>query len=134
MDNGTEFINLPLKEPVMSSVHGVVIKVENLNICRAFYRDVLRLGPPVIDSNFWVEFKLNGNSFLLLEEVAKGEKLPVCRGRISWLCKVDDFDDVVSSLKHCGHEPTGKEEERGGIKVLSFFDPEGNPFYIVADS
>jgi len=116
-----------------SSVYGIVIKVENLNTCRTFYRDLLRLGPPVLDSNFWVEFKLDNNSSLLLEETEQGEKLPAGRGRIAWMCKVKDFDGTATLLKEKGHDPIGEEEERGGVRVLPFCDPEGNPFYLVAE-
>ncbi|MBR4884181.1 MAG: hypothetical protein IKZ33_02570, partial [Lentisphaeria bacterium] len=37
---------------------GIIIKVRNLERCRNFYRDVLRLGNPVTDSNFRCEFSL----------------------------------------------------------------------------
>ena len=130
---GTEVITMKKVNSSLSSIYGVVIKVENLNVCRTFYRDVLRLGPPVMDSNFWVEFKLDKKSSLLLEEAAPGEKLPKGRGRIGWLCEVEDFDETIEILKEKGHDPIGDEEERGGKKVLPFCDPEGNLFYLVAD-
>ncbi len=120
-------------EIVQGSVLGVVIKVENLNVCRGFYRDILRLGPPVMDSNFWVEFKINDQASLMLEEVAQGEKLPLGRGRIAWLCEVADFNDTVAILKEKGSEPIAEENECGGRRVLQFCDPEGNPFYIIAE-
>lgn len=131
---GTQFINKMEKlSPNLSSIYGVVIKVENLNVCRTFYRDILRLGPPVMDSNFWVEFKLKDKASLLLEEASAGEKLPTGRGRIGWMCEVEDFDDTMKILKEKGHEPVADEEERGGKKVLPFCDPEGNLFYLVTE-
>lgn len=130
---GTEVITIKNMPSTLSSIYGVVIKVENLNVSRTFYRDVLRLGPPVMDSNFWVEFKLDKKTSLLLEEAAPGEKLPTGRGRIGWLCEVEDFQDTVEVLKEKGHEPIAEEEERGGKKVLPFCDPEGNLFYLVAE-
>ena len=121
------------EKAMQNSVYGVVIKVENLSVCRTFYRDILRLGPPVMDSNFWVEFKLNNSAFLLLEEAAQGEKLSNARGRVGWICEVENFMETVDLLKEKGHDPIAREEERGGKKVLPFCDPEGNPFYLVTD-
>ena len=51
-----------------NSLFGVVIQVSNLDLCRAFYRDVLGLGAPVMDSSFWVEFRLDSQSSLFLEK------------------------------------------------------------------
>ena len=53
------------------SLYGIVVKVENLDLCRVFYRDILELGPPISDSNFWVEFRLQKDVSLVLELVAK---------------------------------------------------------------
>lgn len=113
-----------------NSLYGVIIKVENLNACRSFYRDVLDLGAPVMDSNFWVEFKINGSSSLILEEAIPGEKVPIGRGRISWACLVNDLEDIVKRLENNGFEPLKEEEERIGMKILKYCDPEGNPFIL----
>lgn len=121
---------MPEKTEQQNSLYGVIIKVENLNACRSFYRDVLDLGAPVMDSNFWVEFKINGSSSLILEEVATGEKVPVGRGRISWVCSVNDLEEVVARLEKNGFKPLKEEEERLGIRILKYCDPEGNPFTI----
>ena len=123
---------MPSENNFLNSVYGVVIKVENLSLCRAFYRDVLQLGPPVMDSNFWVEFKLDNGSSLVLEGVSQGDKLPPGKGRIAWLCKVSDLRGVVTTLKEKGFEPVASEEEQGGIRVIQYCDPEGNPFYLCA--
>ena len=121
------------KNHEQSSVYGVAIKVENLNLCRTFYRDILNLGPPVMDSNFWVEFKIGANASLLLEEIEQGTKLPPGRGRVAWICEVKDFDACVALLKEKGHEPLGNPEERCGRQAVPFADPEGNPFYLLSN-
>jgi len=113
-----------------NSLYGVIIKVESLDVCRSFYRDVLELGAPVVDSNFWVEFKLQEEVGLILEQAAKGEKLPVGRGRISWLYQVEDIDQLIARLKEHGYEPLKEEQERLGYRVYMYCDPEGNPFYL----
>ncbi|NOY75578.1 MAG: VOC family protein [Kiritimatiellaeota bacterium] len=111
-------------------IHGVVVKIENMKVSRSFYRDVLNLGPPIMDSNFWVEFKLDSCSSLILEQVAPGEKLSVSRGRIAWLCETSEFDASVETLARNGFEPISDESERVGVKTRLYSDPEGNPFYI----
>ena len=113
-----------------NSLYGVIIKVENLNACRSFYRDVLDLGAPVMDSNFWVEFKINGSSSLILEEATPGEKIPPGRGRVSWGCSVNDLETTVARLEKNGFKPISEEEEHMGITILRYCDPEGNPFTI----
>jgi catechol 2,3-dioxygenase-like lactoylglutathione lyase family enzyme len=129
----TDNITMSYEESIQSSIYGITIKVENLTVCRTFYRDILRLGAPIMDSNFWVEFKLKNNVSLLLDEAGQGEKLPSGRGRISWMCEIKDFDDTVSLLKEKGHEPISEEEEQDNKRMIQFCDPEGNPFYLVAD-
>ena len=129
----TNNITISEAELLQSSIYGITIKVENLTICRTFYRDILRLGAPVMDSNFWVEFKMKNGTSLLLDKVDQGEKLSSCRGRISWMCEIKDFDDTVAILKEKGHEPIEKEEELDNKRIIPFCDPEGNPFYLVAD-
>ena len=111
-------------------MHGVVVRVENLTSSRTFYRDVLNLGPPVMDSNFWVEFKLGNGASLILEQVDPAEKLPISRGRMAWLCETSDFDGTVEALEKNGFEPISEETERIGVPVRMYADPEGNPFYL----
>lgn len=118
------------KTEQQNSLYGVIIKVENLNASRSFYRDVLDLGAPVMDSNFWVEFKINCSSSLILEEAAQGEKLPAGRGRISWACSVKNLETVVARLEKNGFKPVAEEETRLGMKILKYCDPEGNPFIL----
>ncbi|MBN1864255.1 MAG: VOC family protein, partial [Victivallales bacterium] len=109
-------------------VYGILIKVQNLNATRSFYRDILDLGPPVMDSNFWVEFKIGEHASLILEQASPNEKMPEGLGRISWVCNVKDYDTTVERLGKNGFEPVVEEEERLGKKVIQYLDPEGNPF------
>jgi predicted enzyme related to lactoylglutathione lyase len=117
-----------------NTLSAVIIKVQNLNICRSFYRELLDLGAPVMDSNFWVEFKLGECASLILEQIITGEPTPEGRGRIAWLCAVKDYEQTVERLKANGYDPLGEEEEHLGMKILNFLDPEGNPFTICDES
>ena len=113
-----------------TSLLGVVVKVENLDIARAFYRDVLELGAPVMDSTFWVEFKIGNNASLFLEQAHPEEKLVPTKGRVAWICETSNIDCIVDKLRELGHEPASTSAERAGYQVLQFQDPEGNPFYL----
>ena len=113
-----------------NSFYGVIIKVQNLDVCRSFYRDVIGLGAPSIDSNFWVEFKLQDDVALVLELINSAEKPSETRGRTSWLYKVADLDAMVAKLKEHGYEPFEGEQERLGYRVFVFSDPEGNLIYL----
>jgi predicted enzyme related to lactoylglutathione lyase len=112
------------------NIFGVIIKVENLEISRAFYRDILELGNPVMDSNFWVEFRLPGNFSLFLEKKEDDEKIPESQGRLSWVYRVKNVKEILERLKKYGYEAIAEKEMRLGCKIHLFCDPEGNPFHI----
>ncbi|NQZ59453.1 MAG: VOC family protein [Lentisphaeraceae bacterium] len=44
--------------------YGIIISVADLDRARAFYRDVLGLGAPVVDSNHWIEFQMENGLIL----------------------------------------------------------------------
>ena len=112
-----------------NSLFVVVIQVSYLDRCRAFYRDVLGLGAPVMDSSFWVEFRLDSQSSLFLE---KSEVLDTSRngGRISWIYKTDDPDSLMDILASYGYVPKKIPTDQVGFTVYRLHDPEGNPFFI----
>ncbi len=113
-----------------NALFGVVIKVRNLEQCRAFYRDVLDLGAPVMDSNFWVEFKICDQTSLYLEKAEWEDEIPQSQGRISWVYKVDDIDDFISRMKAYGFDAVVTNEDKVGFALYRFKDPEGNPFFV----
>jgi hypothetical protein len=53
-----------------NNASSVIIKVTDIDICRSFYRNIMNMGDPMINSNFRVEFVMgnNANLILLLEE------------------------------------------------------------------
>lgn len=113
-----------------TSFVGVTVKVENLDVARVFYRDTLELGAPVMDSTFWVEFKVGDKASLFLEQAHPEEKLVPTRGRVAWICETSNLEGIVAKLKELGHDPVAVATEKAGYQVLRFQDPEGNPFYL----
>lgn len=111
---------------------GIVIKVRNLTVCKAFYRDVLGLGDPVLDSNFRVEFQIEDFFCLTLEKSPCDAVLPQTSGRISWLFD-GDAETIRDRLKAYGYAvPSLPGTEKKGEIYCWFSDPEGNPFYVIA--
>ena len=51
----------------------ILLRVRNLSVCRAFYRDVLALGAPATDSSFLCRFALAPDTFLTLVPIAESE-------------------------------------------------------------
>lgn len=105
--------------------YGCLIRVSDINRVRAFYRDILELGDPLIDSNFWLEFNLPGNGILAIEQssgVTPGEN----RQDVSCLIGVDELDKRLKELE--GHAVTAIRPSREvpGRQTATICDPEGN--------
>lgn len=49
-----------------NNASSVIIKVKDINICRSFYRNVLNMGNPIVNSNFRVEFMMAKHAILVL--------------------------------------------------------------------
>ena len=111
---------------------GIVIKVKNLTSCKAFYRDVLGLGDPVLDSNFRVEFQFGDTFCLTLEKSPFDAVLPPASGRIAWLFDAD-AETIRRRLNVYGYAvPNLPDTEKKGETFCRFSDPEGNPFYVIS--
>ena len=110
-------------------VTSILIRVTNLETCRAFYRDILGLGAPMLDSNFWVEFQL-GNTSLCLEKADWSEKLPPKSARVSWMLTVESLENFSTMMQKYGYAEGTDSSDRLGFPVKIFADPEGNPFYV----
>lgn len=117
-----------------NNLHSIVIKVKNIELCRAFYRDVLELGAPAMDSNFWVEFKLSDSVSLLLEKIGDMDLPKDSLNRVSWILKTESTEFIIEKLRQYGYNPLAEQEYRVGFKMTKFNDPEGNAFYVCPSS
>lgn len=110
---------------------GIVIKVKNLTSCKAFYRNILDLGDPILDSNFRVEFQCGSSFSLVLEKTPWDEPLPPASNRIVWLYQTADAKTVWTKMISYGFPvPNLSEVVANGERLCRFADPEGNPFYV----
>ena len=115
-----------------NSLFGVIIKVNNIDICRNFYRNVLDLKDPVIDSSFCVEFHITKDFFLMLEK-SDARFLEHESSATSWACKVKSIEDVrYRALLHAYKLNMSKRLHEGEY-LYRCQDPEKNVFYIFSD-
>ena len=84
-----------------NSVFGVIIKVNDLDHCRIFYRDVLNLGEPLLDSSFAVQFALAENLSLTLEK-NQGTFLEHASSATTWFFECDDINALSEKLQNSG--------------------------------
>ena len=109
---------------------GIVIRVKDLDLCRSFYQNVIGLGMPVMDSSFWCEFNINGNSSLYLEKADKDETLPASGGRIAWMLQVENIQAFAATMERSGYTQEHASADRMGFVVYAYRDPENNLFYV----
>jgi catechol-2,3-dioxygenase len=105
--------------------YGCLLRVSDLNKVRTFYRDVLELGDPIVDSNFWLEFGLPGNGILAIEQcntVCPDEN----RQDVSCLIEVDHFELRMKTLEARSVKPIRPSRELPGLETATVSDPEGN--------
>ncbi len=110
--------------------YGAIIRVRDLHRARVFYSDVLGLGTPAVDSNFWIEYEpAPGRPVLALEQ--SGSAVGSEPGRVSWCLEVDDLSAREERLRQHGVRMHGVRDLPTGRRVLFFLDPEQNPLALI---
>ena len=109
-----------------------VLSVADIAAERAFYRDVVGLGEPVMNSNVWVEFKLDGGTSFCLEQAARSKAPMPPHSRIEFLFFVDSLDEFEKRYRASGREDAAEGIPCGqmGIRAIQYPDPEGNLFRV----
>ena len=109
--------------------HEVIVLVENIDRCRYFYREVLKLEEVVLDSSSHVVFALNENSVLVLEHCPE-KFMEHASGAVRFAIGCSDIAGVVASMQK-EELPLSPSFERLGRTCYRGCDPEGNPFLLV---
>ena len=114
----------------MNAKHlGLILRVNDIDMCRLFYRDLLELGEPVFDSTFAVVFQLTENLTLTLEKSA-AEYLEHASAAATIAIAVPDLETFAEKLDSAGC-PLDEDPVRIGItEYRRGLDPEGNPFLV----
>ncbi len=115
---------------IMNAKHlGLILRVNDLDACRLFYRDLLELGEPVFDSAFACVFQPAENLMLTLEKSA-AEYLEHASAASCLSFAVKDLAAFAEKLDSCG-SPLEEESIRVGIvEYRRGIDPEGNQFLV----
>jgi hypothetical protein len=118
-------------------LYGAVIRTRNLDALRRFLSEVVGLGPPVVDSNFWLEYELSEGSMVLAIEHDQTAIPPrdedECTN-VCWCMCVDNLEDFEKRMSERGFGPEGARDTPTGGRALVFRDPEGNRFMAIGDS
>lgn len=107
----------------------IVVLVENLDASRYFYREVLKLGPVTLDSNYRVVFELSSDLSLVLEKCTVGF-MEHASGATRFAFECEDVPALDERLKKDGcalsdpFEFLGRTAYRGN-------DPDGNVFLVI---
>ena len=110
---------------------GIILKVNNLDMCREFYRRLLGLGDPVIDSSFAAEFAIGPDAFLLLEK-APADYLEHENSAQCWFFSPADPDRIARELQEDHYPLKLVKDEYSPYDVWRGQDPEGNTFCFAA--
>ncbi|MDR0932029.1 MAG: hypothetical protein LBM70_03305 [Victivallales bacterium] len=111
---------------------GLVLKVNDLDNCRMFYRDLLELGEPLFDSTFAVIFALSKNLTLTLEKSA-AQYLEHASCAASIAIAVPDLESFVRKMEDSDYPLKTDSVRIGIIEYRRGIDPEGNPFLVYQD-
>ena len=112
-----------------TSMFGIVIKVNDLDNCRIFYRDILDLGEPLIDSSFVVQFALAENLNLTLEK-NQGNFLEHASAATSWCFDCADIEALSAKLQDSGFPGLFETVVFGSARYYKGRDPENNVFLV----
>lgn len=111
----------------------LVLSVADIAAERAFYRDVVGLGEPVMNSNVWVEFKLDGGTSFCLEQAAPNKAPMPAHSRTEFLFLVDSLDEFEKRYRALDFQGAAEEGipcGQVGIHAVQYPDPEGNLFRV----
>lgn len=107
------------------------IQVNDLESCRYFYRELLALGEPVIDSCAFTVFQLSEEALLALEK-SDACYLEHASCATALTLYVENFEERCSILKKNG-SLSGEEFTHLGRRARFVSDPEGN-IIIIAEA
>ena len=103
----------------------IVVRVNDLDSCRIFYREMLQLGDPILDSGFIASFNISGAAMLTLEKT-DAPFLVHAGTATTWRFCVADLDGLRERMHYGGYEL--KPDPSGDFWRGT--DPEGNVFLV----
>jgi len=111
--------------------YGAVVRVADMARCRSFYSEVVGLGKPVVNSNFWVEFELVPGGMVLALQQSSGTSRSQAVANVAWCLAVPDLAAFRERLTELGCGPTNSTVLPSGVSISTYLDPEYNPFIVL---
>ena len=103
----------------------IVIRVNDLDGCRIFYREILQLGDPVVDSGFIASFQVTASTLLTLVKT-DAPYLEHASAATTWRFSTADVAALQERMRFGGYDLV--EDPCGGFWRGT--DPEGNIFLV----
>jgi catechol-2,3-dioxygenase len=103
----------------------IVVRVNDLDGCRIFYREVLQLGDPVLDSSFIASFRISESTMLTLEKT-DAPFLEHAGAATLWRVGISDLAALRERMQYGGYEL----KEDPSCDFWRGTDPEGNVFLV----
>jgi hypothetical protein len=113
-----------------NNTSNVIIKVEDIDICRSFYSNAMKFGAPLINSNFEVEFRMGNDSYLTLIEDRKNANY--LYGNPPLLTVNKTVEEVCKSLEQQGYDC--EFISHADYPIYETHDPEGRPLMFTGQS
>lgn len=111
---------------------GVLIRVKDLKTERYFYRDILKLGEPVVDSEFWVEFSAPDGSRIILEK-SEASYLEHLTSATTLVLATPYLQEVRQEMNSHKYPISEELKLHPGEAFYRGEDPEGNVFYLCTE-
>jgi catechol 2,3-dioxygenase-like lactoylglutathione lyase family enzyme len=117
-------------------IHGVnvvFVYVQDMQVSRAFYSDILNLGTPQLDTPTWIEWKLaKGANFAIhkaSDEMLEG--IVPARSSVKFSLVVEDIREAYKFLFEKGVRVASEPRDGAGFLYLEFQDPDGNVLRLI---
>lgn len=103
---------------------------KDMDALQGFYSRILGMQPKFRDKDRWTQFTVGNNNFALSspEEAAQGATGSVV------VFEATGLDGISESVEGAGGKLLGERDMGAHGKVLTFMDPEGNPFQVFSKS
>ena len=112
------------------NLFGIVIRTSDIQRSRFFFSNILMLGEPELDSNFWLSYALPGGGDLFVEASPAPPVMLEGYRRMPWVYRPDDPEKVLASLRKAGYNTEAKVLEQGEMTLHRVTDPDDNIFFV----
>jgi extradiol dioxygenase family protein len=108
-------------------INTIFVYVRDMAQAKHFYGETLGFGKPLVDSKFWVEFKLpDGDTHFALHHSDKHPKSDAMLGAFKLSFEVHDIQKFAADLKERGVKFHYEPRKEYGFWLAEFEDMEGN--------